>query len=89
VTGRPAGPSPSLALVRDLLTLLLGPTTPRCVTQAASTFQKTYNTITTLGCYTPRPSSQATDKFCQQLADLTSVSWLGMESAINQLATAH
>jgi hypothetical protein len=113
----------------NLLTLLLGPTTPRCpegtartevtcgsllatsaalvggvaaaltdmpktraydsVGQAASSFQKTYNTITTLGCYTPQPNSQATDQFCQQLADLASVSWLGMESAINQLATAH
>jgi hypothetical protein len=113
----------------NLLTLLLGPTTPRCpegtartevtcgsllatsaalvggvaaaltdmpktpaydsVGQAASSFQKTYDTIKTLGCYTPQPSSQATDQFCQQLADLASVSWLGMESAINQLATAH
>jgi hypothetical protein len=113
----------------DLLTLLLGPTTPRCpegtartevtcgsllassaalaggvvaaladmpktptydsVAQAASSFQKTYDTITALGCYTPQPNSQATDKFCQQLADLASVSWLGMEAAINQLTTAH
>jgi hypothetical protein len=127
-TTKPA-PTHDPASDANLLTLLLGPTTPRCpegttrtevtcgsllatsaalvggvaaaltdmpktpaydsVTQAASSFQTTYNTITTLGCYTPQPSSQATDKFCQQLADLASVSWLGMESAINQLATAH
>jgi hypothetical protein len=127
-TTKPA-PTHDPASDANLLTLLLGPTTPRCppgtartevtcgsllatsaalvggvaaaltdmpktpaydsVAQAASSFQKTYTTITTLGCYTPQPNSQATDQFCQQLADLASVSWLGMESAINQLATAH
>ena len=58
------------------------------VAQAVSSFQKTYNTIKTLGCYTPQPSSQATDKFCQQLADLAALAWLGLESSIDQLATA-
>lgn len=55
------------------------------VNEAVSSFNDAYSTLESTACYTPNPVGGVDDAFCQTLADLVSLSWLNLQSNIDQL----
>jgi hypothetical protein len=55
------------------------------VNEAVSSFENAYSALTSSACYTANPVSGVDDAFCQTLADLVSLSWLNLQSNIDQL----
>jgi hypothetical protein len=55
------------------------------VNEAVSSFTEAYTTLESTKCYTPAPVSGIDDSFCQTLADLVALSWLNLQSTIDQL----
>lgn len=55
------------------------------VNEAVSSFNDAYSTLESTACYTPNPAGGVDDAFCQTLADLVSLSWLNLQSNVDQL----
>ncbi|MFC4856943.1 hypothetical protein [Actinophytocola glycyrrhizae] len=55
------------------------------VNEAVTSFNDAYSTLESTGCYTAAPVGGVDESFCQTLADLVALSWLNLQSTIDQL----
>jgi hypothetical protein len=55
------------------------------VNEAVTSFNDAYSTLESTGCYTATPVGGVDESFCQTLADLVALSWLNLQSTIDQL----